>query len=81
MALQSLLTQAAELMVLGMGTVFILLTVMIGLINGTSRILARLAPEEIPLPSGGAKTPAGNVDDSELIAVIQAAIHRFRAGS
>ena len=80
MALENLLPQALQLMVLGMGTVFILLTVMIGLINVTSKVLAKIAPEEIPLPTTG-KKPAPKAYDGELIAVIQAAIHRFRSGS
>ncbi|MGB0713875.1 MAG: OadG family protein [Gammaproteobacteria bacterium] len=82
MAIEELLIKAVELMILGMGSVFIILTLMVGLILATSRILGTWFPEE-PVATGAAPRPAAakgaEQDDSELVAVIQAAIHRYRA--
>jgi len=62
-----LLKQGVELTLVGMGTVFVFLTTLIGATTLMSRIVMRLSPETI-VP--------GNED--EEVAAITAAISRYR---
>ncbi len=68
--MSSLLTSGLELMLVGMGTVFFFLTVLVGATTLMSRIAARIAP-----PAAGAReedvTP-------EEVAAITAAIAQHR---
>ena len=68
-----------ELMILGMGMVFVFLTVLIMALRVMSAIAARFpdpAPESSEPAAGGAITPTSNV---KLVAVIGAAIARYRS--
>ena len=78
MHIESLLIESLELLALGMGSVFLILGMMILLVTTTSRLLARWAPEE-PLPAAMPHRDRTGEDSGELIAVIQAAIHRYRS--
>ncbi len=73
--------QGLELMVFGMGTVLVFLTVLVIAIGLMSRIILRFFPEtETPAGAAGpTKSAASGVADANLIAVISAAIHRYRA--
>ena len=66
MPVEILLQSSVELMVIGMGTVFVILGLMIWCMN----LLRVFAPSEEPLPT--------SQDDKPLIAAIQAAIHQYR---
>ena len=74
--------QGVELMLFGMGTVVIFLTLLIIATNLMSWFLRRYLPEsEAPAMSIG-RSPAQqpqSVDQTRLVAVITAAIHRHRA--
>jgi oxaloacetate decarboxylase gamma subunit len=79
MDLQLLIAESAQLLVIGMGTVFIILIMLIFLINMVSRIL----PEEVVEPlqpvarrGSTAKPAAGN--NSELVAVVSAAVRSYK---
>ena len=78
-----IVSQGIELMLDGMGTVVVFLTLLIGATNLMSWVLGRYFPEpEIPMISAGpARTavPQGP-DNTRLTAIITAAIHRHRAG-
>jgi oxaloacetate decarboxylase (Na+ extruding) subunit gamma len=74
MAVSDLLLQGVNLMLLGMGIVFTFLAVLVVALNGMSRLAASLAGPEAP--EAGADS---GVDDAELIAVISAAINRYRS--
>ena len=68
-----------ELMILGMGMVFVFLTVLIMSLRVMSAIAARFpdpVPENSAPAAGGAITPTSNV---KLVAVIGAAIARYRS--
>jgi Na+-transporting methylmalonyl-CoA/oxaloacetate decarboxylase gamma subunit len=67
MPVDTLLTVAIELMVIGMGTVFIILGLLIGCMN----VLYIFAPSE-------ELVAASCDDDKSLIAAIQTAIHHYR---
>ncbi len=77
MAVSDLLLQGINLMFLGMGIVFVFLAILVVALNGMSRLAASIAvPEETKAP---VSCNAGE-SDAELIAVIAAAINRFREG-
>ena len=74
MAVSDLLLQGVNLMLLGMGIVFTFLAILVVALNGMSRLAALLAGPEAP------ETGTDSVvDDAELIAVISAAINRYRS--
>ena len=75
MNIDELLTQSLQLLGLGMGSVFIILTLLIGIIS----IVSKLVPEELPVEAvtESALAPVTSVDNQH-IAAIQAAIHKFR---
>jgi len=74
MAVSDLLLQGVNLMALGMGIVFTFLAILVVALNGMSRLAASLSGPEEP------KTAADTgVEDAELIAVISAAINRYRS--
>lgn len=66
MPVDTLITVAMELMVIGMGTVFIILGLLIGCMN----MLSLLAPPEDASTSHG--------DETFIVAAIQSAIHQYR---
>ena len=67
MPVDTLLTSTVELMVIGMGTVFLILGLLIGCMN----ILSQFAPSE------GQPVASCN-DERPVIAAIQTAIHQYR---
>ncbi|MCZ6486966.1 MAG: OadG family transporter subunit [Gammaproteobacteria bacterium] len=73
MNIDALLTQSLQLLGLGMGSVFIILCLLIGIVS----IISKLVPEDQPVAPAPAVQPPVT-DDSLHIAVIQAAIHKFR---
>ncbi len=77
--LQPLIAESAQLLLIGMGTVFIILVMMIFLIN----LMSKWLPEEVieiqPHEQRGAPTkqsPAA--DQNEIIAAISTAINSYR---
>ena len=72
------LLQGFELMLLGMGIVFTFLVVLVVVMNGMSRLAQAI---EGPLPAPEPRTPstAQTAEDTALVAVISAAIARYRA--
>lgn len=76
-----LLQEGLGLMALGMGFVFVFLAVLVFLLTLMSGIIRRFQPAPAPVaPSGGAK-PASRWkgQDDETLAVISAAVHRYRS--
>ncbi len=71
MNIDALLTQSLHLLGLGMGSVFIILCLLIGIVS----IISKLVPEDQPV-TPAVQSPV--TDNSLHIAVIQAAIHKFR---
>ncbi len=79
--LQPLILQSIELLVIGMGTVFVILGLLIILINLVTRILSLLQLEEEPASFGtttNALRQPPQTQDGELVAVISSAIARYR---
>ncbi|RCX24793.1 OadG family protein [Thioalbus denitrificans] len=81
MPVSELLWSGLELMIMGMGVVFILLGLLVFTVHGVSRLIQRFEARQ-PQPSPGAgpapsaSTAQGN---TELMAVISTAVHRFRS--
>ncbi|MCU7833970.1 MAG: OadG family protein [gamma proteobacterium symbiont of Taylorina sp.] len=60
-----------ELILMGMGTVFSFLVILVFCINIMSKVVSLLEPDSI-------ETDQNNIPDETLIAVISAAIHQHR---
>ena len=73
MDIDALLTQSLQLLGLGMGSVFIILILLIGIVS----IISKLVPEDRPFVSDPTMQ-IPTTDNSLHTAVIQAAIHKFR---
>ncbi len=72
-----LLQDGLALMGVGMGFVFVFLTVLVLATTLMSLVVRRLAP--MPAPAQTATKPAAEKgDEAELLAVISAAVHRYR---
>ncbi|MEA3276949.1 MAG: OadG family protein [Pseudomonadota bacterium] len=78
MAVTGLLMEGLRLMAIGMGIVFAFLLLLVGVLRVMSLAVMRFAPGE-PAPASGPVSEAP-VTDGELVAVITAAIARYREG-
>lgn len=79
---ESIMTQALELLVIGMGFVFVFLTVLVYATKGMSALVVKYAPPPPPR-TAPAKVPASpkntGMDDATLKAVISAAVNKYRS--
>nr|VFJ97486.1 MAG: sodium pump decarboxylases, gamma subunit [Candidatus Kentron sp. H]VFJ98231.1 MAG: sodium pump decarboxylases, gamma subunit [Candidatus Kentron sp. H]VFK03252.1 MAG: sodium pump decarboxylases, gamma subunit [Candidatus Kentron sp. H] len=71
-----LLAAGVNLMLMGMGVVFVLLGLLVVTVGGMSRLAHKLAGDPIP-PEPPAERPAGT-PNQQLLAVISAAVHKYR---
>lgn len=81
----SMIAQAVELMLYGMGTVFVFLGLLVLAISAMSALVTRYFPQSEPAPvtarlRSPGQTAAGELDPG-VVAVITAAIHRHRNSS
>jgi sodium pump decarboxylase gamma subunit len=65
--------EALLIMIIGMGGVLIFLTVLVGIMHLITNLAPHVEPPKAPVSA--APTVAGQ---AQLVAVIQAAIHRYR---
>lgn len=72
-----LLLQGIELMLLGMGIVFGFLTILVFTLRGMSRLADHL--DTTPAPVAAAPEPIDVSGNRQLVAVITAAVARYRA--
>ena len=77
----SLMQQGIDLMLFGMGTVFIFLVVLIGATVAMSAAVKLVAGKPLvsPLQASASVSEAGKAEQGELVAVITAAITQHRA--
>ncbi|MEA2118927.1 OadG family protein [Halovibrio sp. HP20-50] len=75
-----LLQDGLELMTLGMGFVFVFLTVLVISVTLMSRLIGRYQPVPAALSTDKNmhKPAATSSQDDEVMAVISAAVHRYR---
>jgi oxaloacetate decarboxylase gamma subunit len=79
MPVTDLLMEGVNLMLLGMGIVFSFLALLVLAMSGMSRLAHALTSEDVhKTPSSVAPAPKGAEGSEELIAVITAAISRYR---
>ncbi len=76
---QSLLAQGVDLMLYGMGTVFVFLAILVLATTGMSAFVQRFFKAPPPAPAAAPKSGAAVKQDDTLIAVISAAIHKHRS--
>ncbi|MGM0832731.1 OadG family protein [Halomonas qinghailakensis] len=76
-----LLQEGLALMGLGMGFVFVFLTVLVISVTLMSKLIGRFQPAPVAAPSGrgSVKSSAQNGQNDEVMAVISAAVHRYRS--
>ncbi len=72
-----LISSGLELMLAGMGIVFLFLTMLVIVINAMSKLITRYLPEE-PLPHATAPVIVSAEASKSYIAAITAAIHEYR---
>jgi len=75
----NLVLQGVELMLLGMGIVFGFLTLLVFTLRGMSLLADRLDVGDMAQPGVAAATPVDLSDDRQRVAVISAAVARYRA--
>lgn len=84
MTSSELVMEGLELMLLGMGSVFVFLILLVAVTAAMSWVLTRFFPEALPVakPPKRVRPTAGAAVDPEIVAVIGAAIkqHRSRRG-
>ena len=74
----TLMQQGGELMLFGMGTVFVFLSLLVVLTTFMSSLLQRYVKPE-PAAVVQSRVPVAKQDDAQLVAVISAAIHQHRS--
>lgn len=79
MSVANLLLEGVELMLLGMGSVFIFLAVLVFVLKGMSRLAQLLAPEEVIAAGVVSGTDQAADQEDELLAVISAAVATYRS--
>lgn len=78
MSVADQLLAGLELMLIGMVTVFLLLTFMVLAIGWMSKLAHKLAPPARPVPMELSDGPP-DTDDPATISAISAAVHRYRS--
>lgn len=80
MSVTDLLLEGVNLMLLGMGMVFVFLAILVVAMNGMSRLAQLISgPEVHEAPKHPVTTPKTTDEGNELTAVISAAISRYRS--
>ena len=79
MPISDLLMEGLNLMLLGMGIVFIFLSILVVAMMGVARFAASIDGKQPQAAPASAPAAPKASDDGELIAVISAAISRFRS--
>ena len=72
-----LLSSGMDLMLIGMGIVFMFLTMLVFAINIMSALVQHFFPEP-PMSAAPASTPKVEGLDKSLVAAISAAVHQYR---
>lgn len=73
-----LMSSGMELMFVGMGIVFLFLTMLVIVINVMSKLVQRYFPEE-PVSSISIPVAQNTATDKSYIAAITAAVHQYRS--
>lgn len=76
-----LLQEGLALMALGMGFVFVFLTILVICVTLMSKLIGRYQPASVAAPASrkGVKNTANDSQHGDVVAVISAAVHRYRS--
>jgi len=81
--MENLLSEGFTLMIFGMGFVFVFLTLLVFATGGMSKFVSKYAPEPAPQPAkpraAAAPAKAAGGSNDELVAVLSAAVHKYRS--
>ncbi len=79
--MENLMSEGLNLMVFGMGFVFVFLTLLVFATNGMSAVVSKIAPDPEPKAKrkAPAAAPAAANNNDELVAVMTAAVHQHRS--
>ncbi|MBV1872895.1 MAG: OadG family protein [Gammaproteobacteria bacterium] len=72
-------SQAVDLLIVGMGTVFSFLALLILATTLMSRFVSLISPPETSPATTNAPPAKNNMEDTQLVAVISAALHKHRS--
>ncbi|WP_141439954.1 OadG family protein [Vreelandella titanicae] len=76
-----LLQEGLALMALGMGVVFVFLTVLVISVTLMSKLVGGFQPAPVAVNTGNKSSPSSgsSAQNDEVMAVISAAVHRYRS--
>lgn len=79
--MENLVSEGLSLMMFGMGFVFTFLTLLVGMTTLMSKLVTKFEPVPVAAPVKAKRSPSASVEksDDELVAVITAAVHKFRS--
>lgn len=80
MPISELMATGLQLMLLGMGIVFGFLVLLVVMLKLMSRLAARFPDAPAPTPAPVSAAPEPGATDATLIAVVSAAVTRYRVG-
>ncbi|MGR9115581.1 MAG: OadG family protein [Gammaproteobacteria bacterium] len=77
--MNELLMNGVELMLVGMGIVFLFLAMLIVAVNVMSALVQRFLPAPAPASTPVAMTAKTGVTDQSIVAAISSAVHQYRS--
>lgn len=79
--MDNIISEGLNLMVFGMGFVFVFLTLLVFVTSGMSAVVSRFfpAPEPVSRPKRAPAAPAATANNDQLVAVMTAAVHKYRS--
>jgi oxaloacetate decarboxylase gamma subunit len=78
--MSDLLADALGLMIVGMGFVFVFLTILVCATSLMSKLVLKYAPEPAPIAKAAPAAPVNaSHEDAQLLAVLSAAVAKYRS--
>lgn len=77
--MSELLLSGVELMIVGMGIVFLFLAMLVVAVNIMSSLVARFLPTPLPVASPVPRVTQSDTTDPSIIAAISSAVHQYRS--
>lgn len=77
--MSQLMSDAVSLMLVGMGFVFVFLTILVFLTGLMSKLVLKYAPAPEPVAPAAKPAPQDNLNDPQLLAVLSAAVAKYRS--
>jgi oxaloacetate decarboxylase gamma subunit len=77
--MSELMSDALNLMLVGMGFVFVFLTILVGVTSLMSKLVTKYAPAPEPKVSAAATSNSSASQDAQLLAVLSAAVAKHRS--